>query len=155
MISINKDATYTSCHFVFNCQRYNMYIHLNKAEATFTSDKEYIFNISSGIWLQGSIGLCEIEYSFKREKKIKIVPKYFDICCDLCDTSLLNGNKAVPLLRRIHVDKYKEHQCFNPIYYIPVIKPWTPCIKVYINGSNETLDSFEFETLNCTLHIQA
>ncbi len=102
MISINIDATYTStsCHFVFNCQRYNMYIHLNKAEATFTSDKEYIFNISSRIWLQGSIGLCEIEYSFKREKKIKIVPKYFDICCDLCDTSLLNGNKRRRIKRK-------------------------------------------------------
>lgn len=151
---INRKVCTTFCHLMLSFQRVNMYVYLNKNEATFKGGKEYIFNIESGLWLQGTIGLCEIEYEFTRDHKKK-VPKYIDICCDLCDTSLLNGNQSAHLLRRIHVDKAKGHQCFNPVYYIPVIKPWTPCITIYIKGSKETLDSFEFKTLNCTLHIQS
>ena len=127
-----------------------MYIYLHAKDATFNNDHEYIFELPGGLFLQGEVGLTEIEYSVKRRGKDL---KCFDVCCDICDVSLA-GDTVLPILRRVHVDKPQNFQIFQPTYYLPLSKPWAASLKVYIRPVHAVKSSFVIETFNCTLHIK-
>ena len=127
-----------------------MYVYLSKADARDSSSKtEFTINLpSNGIYPSGEIGLCEIYFKFNRPHV-----DCFDLCCDLCDISIV-GDHSERILRRVHVERIKKHLTFDPVFYIPVIKPWAPSITLYIKGVRPDFESVELETLNCTLHIR-
>ncbi len=127
-----------------------MYIYLNNEDATFKSKEEYIFDIPGGLWLQGNIALAEFEYTIKKTGKKTVI---FYIYCDICDTSFV-GRESLPILRRIFPKKSYDHKIYNSKYYIPVSKPWTTSIKLYIKPIPINDKSFELDTFNCTLHIK-
>jgi hypothetical protein len=95
----------------------------------------------------GEIGLCELHIEFTRE------PECFDICCDLCDTSVV-GSQALPILRRIHGSSSEEHLIFDPIYYVPVKQDSSNMITVYLRPVQGHSSSVDLKSLSCTLHIK-
>lgn len=127
-----------------------MYLYLSKADAQDSSSKtEFIINLPpNGIYPSGEIGLCEIYFKFNRPNV-----DCFDLCCDLCDTSIVGGCSE-RILRRVHVERVKKHLTFDSVFYIPVIKPWVASITLYIKGVQSDFSSVELEMLNCTLHIR-
>ena len=109
----------------------------------------YLIYTYTGLPLDSEIGLCEINWNMKDSS----IP-CFDLCCDVCDTSIV-GSSSLPILRRVHVNRQKKNYLmFNPINYIPVIKPFATNIVVYLRGVTADLSSVAFETLNCTLHVK-
>ena len=114
---------------------------------TNNSPNDFLVKIPSGLNLSGKIGLCEIHLEFNQDVKC------VDLCCDLCDTSVV-GEEGLSILRRIHVRRREEHITFDPIFYIPVIKPQSETLRLYLRSVQPNSSSVALKTLNCTLHIK-
>lgn len=128
-----------------------MYLFLNNKDAVFHNKKEYIFDIPGGLWLQDSVALAEFEYTLKKAGR---KPNNFDLCCDICDTSYV-GPEYLPILRRIYCRKPDNYHNYESRFYIPVSKPWTSSLRLYIKPVPRDDTSFELESFNCTLHIKS
>ena len=122
-----------------------MYLYLSE---TNTPNLFYV-RIPDGMDISGKIGLAELHFEFNRDVQ------FFDLCCDICEPSLVGslvGSRELPVLRRIHALKRKEYVCFDPIYYIPVMKG-DPCgIRIYLRSVQSSSSSVDLKSLNCTLH---
>ena len=132
--------------------RVNMYLYVSDkdSQATFVNTpQDFLVKLPGGLNLSGEIGLCEIHIEFVNEAKC------IDLCCDLCDTSIV-GETANPLLRRIHLQGSRLEQSivFDPVYYIPVIKPQSDTLRLYIKTPSSESSSVAIKTVSCTLHIK-
>ena len=95
-------------------------------------------------------GLSELHIKFKDPTVV-----CFNICCDIIGPSYVNGN-SIPILRRIHMTtgRRSAHWIFNPVVFKPIVKPWISGVKVYLSDVQTPTNSFELETLDCTLQLQ-
>ena len=113
----------------------------------------YRFNvmIPDGVDISGEIGLAEIYFEFKESEEL------FDVCCDICENSMVDRNEYSderPVLRRIHAFKRKGYIQFDPIHYIPVIRPKPHIIEIYLRPVHFKSPSVDLKSLNCTLHCK-
>ena len=119
-----------------------MYIYVNNTERPNCFD----VLIPDGVDISGEIGLSEIHFEFNKNVE------FFDVCCDVCEPSVVDSREQIPILRRIHANKAKEYVRFDPIFYIPVIKtrPWV--IQIYLRSVHTHFASVDLKSLTCTLH---
>ena len=74
------------------------------------------------------------------------------ICCNIITPSFIN-NKSIPVLRFIPEMKGKNYKSFDRVFYFDVIVKHLDKIQIYILSEGD-IDSFEKETLHCTLHLR-
>ena len=113
----------------------------------------YRFNvmIPDGVDISGEIGLAEVSFEFKESEES------FDVCCDICENSMVDRNQYSderPVLRRIHASKRKDYIRFDPIHYIPIVKPKPYIIEIYLRPVHYNYNSVDLKSLNCTLHLK-
>ena len=121
-----------------------MYLYLSNSE----SPDSFRVRIPASVDITGEIGLSEIYYEFNGKVE------FFDVCCDICESSVVESWESYPVLRRIHAMKRKEYICFDSINYIPVLKGKTYEIKIYLRPVQSSSSSVDIKTLNCTLHCK-
>ena len=97
--------------------------------------------------IAGEIGLSEINFEFKQGSEC------FDLCCDICDTSLTQNNQ-LPILRRVYASKKRQYISYDPIHYIPIVKAKPYFLKVYLRPVSDDQASVDLKTVQCTLHIR-
>ena len=126
-----------------------MYLYLSKTDVG--ARTAITFDVpGQAISPRGEIGLAEIYLRFN-----KATTQSFDLLCDLCDTSMV-GNRFEQILRRVHVVRQRDcHITFDPVFYLPVIKEWTPAITLYIRVVQPDDSSVELKTLSCALHMKS
>jgi len=140
----------TLYHLSCDYDRVNMYIYLSDKDSPYfdNSPSNFIVKLPiNGLDLSGEVGLCEIHLEFINDVEC------FDLCCDICDTSVV-GENVLPILRRIHTTRRTEYIAFDPIYYIPVIKTQSDTLNLYLRPVHSDSSSVALKTLNCTLHIK-
>ena len=99
---------------------------------------------------EATIGLRQLHVKFANPPVI-----CFDLCCNICGPTYVNGVLTPHLLKRIHVDRAgRTTQQYNPIHYIPIVKSYIDTIEVYLSNIQTNAASFELETFSCTLHLQ-
>ena len=119
-----------------------MYLYLSNSE----SPDSFRVRIPGSVDITGEIGLSEIYFEFNSNIE------FFDVCCDICESSVVESWEPYPVLRRIHALKRKEYIQFDPIYYIPVLKGKPYEIKIYLRSVQSNSPSVDLKSLSCTLH---
>ena len=120
-----------------------MFLYINK---TCHSPNCYLY-FPYNYEIAGEIGLSEIKFEFNGEATS------FDLCCDICESSLTQENQ-LPILRRIYTSKKPQIISFDPIHYVPIIKPRATYLTVYLRPVSNSSSSVDIKTLQCTLHIK-
>lgn len=129
------------------------YFFLDSKATTTRNNKFYDFTVDFPYTLflgekQWEIGLAEVSFF----KKNVVSPDLY-LCCDKISPSFKN-NETAQIIRFIPGVKGRAHFSFNPIYYFGVLGNTIKTIRMYINTTSSTIESFEGETLYCTLHLR-
>ena len=123
-----------------------MFLYINRTSSHYCARDSYLY-FPANCEIAGAIGLSEINFELNED------PVSFDVCCDICETSLTQEDQ-VPILRRIYASKKQQTISFDPIHYVQIIKPQAPFLKVYLRPVSNRRGSVDIKTLQCTLHVR-
>lgn len=150
------------------------YVFLTSTDSTVehptNSATDFTVLLPETLFLEKQWMVCLSEVRFTADIDANL-PDFF-ICSDVCEASIVGGQK-VTVLRRIAISQITSgymskgmsaniqvtsshviHTVFDNPYYIPVKKKHIDCIRIYIRDTDGRTPSVIKGTLSCTLHFK-
>ena len=125
-------------HFLFLSSRDSKESHPENKPSSFIVELSRPLNLE-GLWV---CGLKEIHFTSMISAK-----GHLEVCSNICEESIV-GSTLKPVLRRIPLNRQKQHFTFQDTYYFKVSRPQIQRVEISIRGS-----PFESGDAWCVLHL--